>query len=526
MISKKDFFPNLPIYGKGGNYSNCRIYAYSTNLKFLKDFFLPSIIHLNSINNFKFDFNTMLLTNNKNGKTIDFTDKELTNYANGAPWEENEKETANGKIYESELSFTADTDNYSRFLNTINSHNKSTILLIIYNNGGARLVGNYNGATKYEEKFQSGAQKKVQIREIKYTFESFHPSFWVDIIKKEDKDWLEWWTYKDDYFSNLAQALTKLNDNIFFDTNGNPITVQVAEYLRYNELFMGDPNYIHSIVRFKLPKNTVLKCNRGSGYFSGASYERFYDFGESISKIAASNEFQSLYACQFGNITLEGDFNFIQAYTKNLIFKNITVAGNGNFNNLTEGMSSEDVIIRPNCTENFNNSKKLISNKIEIYDNAANNYMDADGVNANSILLSKSTDNFRNTKNVKVVNNTLITNSNIISFAECDTIDLGNLTINQTSRNNIIASKNVKFRNLIIDASDNLLENENIDFGGSIGTTNASDGIVNSANIIRNTGVARFKAEMFTINAGANEGDVVDIINPSNNSFSQVLFNL
>jgi hypothetical protein len=528
MITKKDFYPKLSPLGKGGNASNCRIFAFSTSLKFLQSFFLPSVIHLNRINNFTFDFNTMILTNNINSKSIDFTNRELTKYANGAPWEENKKPTANGAIYESELAFNVDTDNYERFINTVNSNNKYTILLLIYNNGGARLVGNYNGATVYEEKFQSGSQKTVQIRQVKYSFESFHPAYWVKVLPKEDKDWIEWWTYKDDYFTDLASALVKLNAGIFFDANNNPITVQVAEHKRYTESFMGDPNYVHSIVRFKLPKNSKIRINNnGGGTFSGGSYERFLDYSSAISVIECDNEFQLLYSCLFGDVQIKGNYNFIQSYTNNLKFGNITITGEGNFSALDHGMTAKNIEIVAQGADNFNNSKLIKANDIKINDSANNNLSNIDGLEVDNILLLTSTDNIRNSKNIKVLNNTVIEDNNLISFVECNTLDLGNLTIRNGSRNNVMASRDVKFKNLIIDNStNNLLENVNIEFGGTIGATVLGEGIVNNANIIANTGVARFLAIMLSNNNGANEGDVADIINPANNSFSQVLFNL
>jgi hypothetical protein len=469
----------------------------------------------------------MILTNNLNSKSIDFTNRELTKYANGAPWEENKKPTANGAIYESELAFNVDTDNYERFINTVNSNNKYTILLLIYNNGGARLVGNYNGATVYEEKFQSGSQKTVQIRQVKYSFESFHPAYWVKVLPKEDKDWIEWWTYRDDYFTDLASALAKLNAGIFFDANNNPITVQVAEYKKFTESFMGDPNYLHSVVRFKLPKNSKIKINNGGGTFSGASYERFLDYSSAISVIECNSEFQLLHSCLFGDVEIRGNYNFNQSNTNNLKFGNIKIIGDVNFSALDHGMTAKNIEIVAQGADNFNNSKLIKANDIKINDSANNNLSNIDGLEVDNILLLTSTDNIRNSKNIKVLNNTVIEDNNLISFAECNTLDLGNLTIRNSSRNNVIASTDVKFKNLIIhNATNNLMENVNIDFGGTIGTTNSSDNIVPNANIIGNSGIAKFKSEMFNNNNGGKEGDVAEIIDPANNSFSQVLFNL
>jgi hypothetical protein len=190
-------------------------------------------------------------------------------------------------------------------------------------------------------------------------------------------------------------------------------------------------------------------------------------------------------------------------------------------------MTAKNIEIVAQGADNFNNSKLIKANDIKINDSANNNLSNIDGLEVDNILLLTSTDNIRNSKNIKVLNNTVIEDNNLISFVECNTLDLGNLTIRNGSRNNVMASRDVKFKNLIIDNStNNLLENVNIEFGGTIGATVLGEGIVNNANIIANTGVARFLAIMLSNNNGANEGDVADIINPANNSFSQVLFNL
>lgn len=176
------FFPNWSYTGQGGVSQICRIYARAMTYKELQLFFKPSGYLLGQ-NNVGYRLNGEILEDKENSSnTLNFTNHKLLSNGGYVKFTENTKDSPQGQYYEIAISIEPDTDSLNKWLQELNSHGRPTLFVIVFSQGGGRLIGSYNGAPVMESKFSGGGRKQGQDRELYYKYNSQHPSFFIETI--------------------------------------------------------------------------------------------------------------------------------------------------------------------------------------------------------------------------------------------------------------------------------------------------------------------------------------------------------
>lgn len=177
--SSDPFFPNWKYIGRGGEHQICKIYAKSATYEELEAFFGHSAYTLNQ-SGAGFQFGDHVLKCLHTGKALDFYQHELVSNAGYIRFTEGTKDSPQGQMYQGEVRLDPDSDSLARWTQELNSHARPTIFVILFSQGGGRIIGNYNGGAIFESKFDAGGRKSNQDRELAYKWQSQHPSFFLD----------------------------------------------------------------------------------------------------------------------------------------------------------------------------------------------------------------------------------------------------------------------------------------------------------------------------------------------------------
>ena len=527
-----NFYPDLDPLGKGGNKNICKLYAYTATIDWFKTFFLPNQIHANK-EAFTFDYNTGLLTNTLNNQSILMQDKLIMKSGFIADFEEKAKDTSQGVIYEQEISFLSDSDFAERLKNLNDTNNKQTLFVIVYNSGFARIVGHYNGGATLLDNFKSGKLKSGQVREIKYQSANFLRAYSCTIVPRKTKDWVEWWTYRHDFFLNVNDIFTKVNDGRFRKSNGSIINVPIEdiEYEETTKVVHGI-NYLYSIARFKLPWNTVIVGDHNivGELFNNGEFSKFLDSTGKVVRIEGSGQFKAMYECVFGADIVEvvGYENFwgiAPVRTKSIQFKELRIDGLSNFEEI-ESLSASKLLLKTGSTENVHNITNLHFGEIVIENKADSNIKGIENFSANIITGKSFRDCF-----IGVSRNGIIREKFEVELAEESFYSFYDFSfpksfILKDSNECIKFCEYISFGDLLMPGTvSSISSNTDIIFDGIIGPTIGNNNYCPN-NIVGNTGTARFKTAYLNINNGTPEGDVAVIIDPANNSFLSIGFNL
>lgn len=175
----KPFYPQWKYEGEGGDRSICKIYAYTGSQSIIEQFFAPSVDTLNSQTE-PFVWGDGLLKSNATGQILDFQKYEVSTSGEYIDYREEMKENKQGAYYECTLETNPDSDSLQKWIQALNTYQRPTIFVIIYSNGKGRVIGNYNAGMSFSEKYRAGGRKKVQGREISYTWDSVHASYFLE----------------------------------------------------------------------------------------------------------------------------------------------------------------------------------------------------------------------------------------------------------------------------------------------------------------------------------------------------------
>ena len=179
LLQKKTVTPDWKYEGKGGVRSICKIYGMTVTHEEMEAFFGKSSQSLNESAPL-FSFGAGLLYSRLTDSYLDFYGYEVNLHGTNIKYLESSKDSPQGPYYESSLEIDPDSDSLGKWLQELNSHQRPTIFVLVYGHGGGRVVGNYNGGPLFSSKFDAGGKRRAQGRDIKYDFDSHHPSYYIE----------------------------------------------------------------------------------------------------------------------------------------------------------------------------------------------------------------------------------------------------------------------------------------------------------------------------------------------------------
>jgi hypothetical protein len=251
--SSDPFFPNWKYIGRGGEHQICKIYAKSATYEELEAFFGHSAYTLNQ-SGAGFQFGDHVLKCLHTGKALDFYQHELVSNTGYVRFTEGTKDSPQGQMYQGEVRFDPDSDSLARWTQELNSHARPTLFVILFSQGGGRIIGNYNGGAIMESKFDGGGRKSNQDRELAYKWQSQHPSFFLD----------ETDVFFPEYFIRCK------------DLSGNRFTSASTGESYFRLKFDKTPynfKYISGSLYFQVPTDTTINDVMLNGNVNGFEFE-------------------------------------------------------------------------------------------------------------------------------------------------------------------------------------------------------------------------------------------------------------
>lgn len=179
LLQKKSVHPDWKYEGKGGLRSICKIYGMTVTHEEMEAFFSKSTHSLNESSPL-FTFGAGLLYSRLTDQYLDFYGYEVNLHGTNVKYLEATKDSPQGSYYESSLEIDPDSDSLDKWLQELNSHQRPTIFVLVYSQGGGRVIGNYNGGPLFSSKYDAGGKKRSQGRDIIYDFDSHHPSYYIE----------------------------------------------------------------------------------------------------------------------------------------------------------------------------------------------------------------------------------------------------------------------------------------------------------------------------------------------------------
>jgi hypothetical protein len=519
IYKKKKFNPNWKYEGKGGDNQICKIYAYTCTHKELRTIFGDSAYMLNELDK-PFSFGHTLLKSHATGQVLDLYKKEMVLAGNVVKYNENTKESAQGMYYECSLEIEPDSDSMAKWLQEVNSHQRPTIFVIVYSQGGGRVIGNLNSGANYGSKYDAGGKKRAQERIVKYIWDSHHPSFYIEdtnelitagYIRAKDinnayySDVLSGEDYFTDKFSTIPYEFVYNSGSLYFRlAAGSKITGSFFTGLDHIEF--EDPNgFITEI-------NGVTNCLNANTVSPKLSIVKMQDIVIKDSDGILNN----LKNINLKAVTIDGVVNNVVNNIDLFSIKSLVVNGElkSSFSAIDIGyvtyfplISKEYSIIRDSFIGNAMGLASFFAiETMTILGNIINSFNTSkyyfgqidfeDGVSGTSgIDIS-----FSNNSYFRVLRSTRLFGGAILnSFDSNQAVDL-----------NTIDTKNIPggFGNL----SGYFDNTNNLRIRNKIGSTIGFDAVAGLYGFKNCTGVFEFKVGYDTINGGFQEGDVRDII--------------
>lgn len=247
------FFPDWKYIGQGGEHQICKIYAKSTDYEELEAFFGHSAYILNQ-SGAGFQFGDHVLKCLHTGKALDFYQHELVSNAGYIRFTEATKDSPQGQMYQGEVRLDPDSDSLARWTQELNSHARPTLFVLLFSQGGGRIIGNYNGGAIFESKFDGGGKKSSQDRELAYKWQSHHPSFYLDQTE----------VFFPEYFIRCKD----LSGNRFISASSG------ESYFKFK--FDKSPynfKYISGSLYFQVPPDTTINDTMLDGNVNGFEFE-------------------------------------------------------------------------------------------------------------------------------------------------------------------------------------------------------------------------------------------------------------
>jgi len=512
--SSDTFFPNWKYIGRGGEHQICKIYAKSASYEELEAFFGHSAYTLNQ-SGAGFQFGDHVLKCLHTGKALDFYQHELVSNAGYIRFTEATKDSPQGQMYQGEVRLDPDSDSLARWTQELNSHARPTIFVILFSQGGGRIIGNYNGGAIFESKFDGGGRKSNQDRELAYKWQSQHPSFFLD----------ETDVFFPEYFIRCK------------DLSGNRFTSASSGETYFKLKFDKTPynfKYISGSLYFQVPPDTTINDVMLNGNINGFEFED--PTGRIIGVTDSSGTFggNSLsYIKLTAPIFVVHNSNGVATGIDRAEVKTVRFTGScdGCFN--VDKLRGNQIIVEGTIINSFNDMKtmligdKLMSVAVEATGNmtisfqrmgmASGNYMPWGNLEVRGFINDCFRDGKHSMQDITVYDLASATLTN--SFSDSINMAMRKVYLGYGTNNSFQNCQNVYFESLDM--------NESISQGGNswfmngnnlsikkLGSTVARDGLADgpSNKFAGGTGNFYFKIGYNTINAGGIEGDVAEII--------------
>lgn len=511
--SAEPLFPEWTYQGLGGERQICKIYAKSIDYPQLEEFFGHSLFTLNQQNT-GFQFGDNILKCLATNKAIEF-EKELARNAGYVRFSEGAKESPQGQFYQGEVKLDPDSDSISRWIQELNSMGKPTIFVVIFSQGGGRVIGNFNSGGVIESKFDAGGKKSSQDREVSYKWQSQHPSFFLE---ETDVFFPEYFIRAKDlsgnYYTSLATGTSYFN--LKFDKTP------------YNHKFVSGSLY------FKVPPDTkIIDTLFGNNAFG-------FEFEDPTGRIVGVEDSNGVFAgTLLSYVVLTGPIFTVKnvinlatgldrAEVKNLVFQD----GNGGCFQVKR-LKAHEVKVVGTLTNSFNDMNqlligdKLLDVIVESTGSLISSFQRMGDATATvcpwnnlavkGLINDSFHDGYHAMRDITVYD--LVTAQLTNSFSDSSLMTMRKVYLGYGTNNSFqnctnISAESIDMNEVASQVGNSWFVNAVNIYIKTLGSTIGADGIADPATskFTGCTGNFFFKLGYNTINAGGIEGDVANII--------------